>query len=194
MYLGKLVEIADKEELFENPQYPCTRALLEPIPVSDPRDSGTRGLLKGDVPGPLKPPSGCRFRTRYSQLISPEGYHGDSEPIEYQITREEWKQLRVFIRAISCQTLEECGRDALESEFFENHFTQGAAGEFVEEALLLAGGGKPHEAERPLDRRFIQQSTCAREEPAYEVEPKYGTSPHLAACHLHQKNVSADSE
>ena len=140
MYLEKLVEVADKEELFENPRYPCTRALLEPIPDPDPRDSGTHGLLKGDVPGPLNPLSGYRFRTRYSHLTNTEWYHGDSEPIEYQITREEWKQLRVFIRAISCRTLEECGRNALELEFFENHFTQGAAGEFVEEALSLADG------------------------------------------------------
>ncbi|WP_306152100.1 ABC transporter ATP-binding protein [Roseovarius sp. MMSF_3281] len=64
MYLGKLVEITDKQSLFRSPQHPYTEALLESVPVPDPRKRKTRKVLKGDVPSPMKPPKGCNFNTR----------------------------------------------------------------------------------------------------------------------------------
>ena len=64
MYLGKIVEYGDTKSIFENPQHPYTKALLSAIPVVDPRNKSQRIFLRGDIPSPIDPPTGCRFHTR----------------------------------------------------------------------------------------------------------------------------------
>jgi peptide/nickel transport system ATP-binding protein/oligopeptide transport system ATP-binding protein len=64
MYLGKIVELTTRDELYRNPMHPYTKALLSAIPIPNPRLKRERTILTGDIPSPLNPPTGCRFHTR----------------------------------------------------------------------------------------------------------------------------------
>ncbi|MFB4213879.1 ABC transporter ATP-binding protein [Shouchella sp. JSM 1781072] len=64
MYLGKMVELASSDALYETPMHPYTKALLSSVPIPDPDQKSDRMILKGDVPSPSNPPSGCTFHTR----------------------------------------------------------------------------------------------------------------------------------
>jgi oligopeptide/dipeptide ABC transporter ATP-binding protein len=81
MYLGKIVELADADQLFEHPRHPYTGALLSAVPVPDPRlaRNKTRQVLGGDVPSPTNPPQACRFHTRCPKAV--DGHCNVEEPL-----------------------------------------------------------------------------------------------------------------
>ncbi len=70
MYLGGIVEITSKDELYKNPLHPYTRALLSAIPLPDPEKKAAPQILEGDLPSPYNPPAGCRFHTRCANCMA----------------------------------------------------------------------------------------------------------------------------
>jgi peptide/nickel transport system ATP-binding protein len=82
MYAGKLVELADRDEIYRDPRHPYTRALLSAVPIPDPRVQRARSsaVLRGEIPNPVQPPTGCRFHTRCP--IAVERCGAEEPPLE----------------------------------------------------------------------------------------------------------------
>ncbi|QLG28107.1 dipeptide ABC transporter ATP-binding protein [Halorarum halophilum] len=198
MYLGKLVEVADTDELFRDPRHPYTRALLSAIPVPDPTaDTDDRVILEGDVPSPIDPPSGCNFRTRCPQVIPPDDL--DVEQEEFRAVMN-YRQ-RVEDRALDLEGIREeaalvegggseqpaatdGGRtvdadvpiaEALRARFGLTGLPRRADEAVAESAERLAADDWAA-AERVLRETF--ESVCEREEPPLDERD------HPAACHL----------
>lgn len=87
MYLGKIVELADTFELYENPQHPYSEAILSAVLIPDPTLRKKRIVLKGDIPSPRNPPSGCRFRTRCRSVMM---ICSQKEPALVEFSNRHW--------------------------------------------------------------------------------------------------------
>jgi oligopeptide transport system ATP-binding protein len=93
MYLGKVVELAEKKTLFRSPSHPYTQALLAAVPSMDPKKKREGVILEGDVPSPIRPPSGCRFHTRCRYRLPK---CNDEEPFFHQIAEGHWVACHLY--------------------------------------------------------------------------------------------------
>jgi peptide/nickel transport system ATP-binding protein len=196
MYLGKVVEVAETGELFDDPRHPYTEALLSSIPDPDPSvETDDRILLSGSVPSPIDPPSGCRFRTRCPKVIPPEDLDIDQaafrELMDYR-QRVAEGNVSVELPAVSEEvgaadssavpdggSAEDLSVADARAELFETTLPAGVR-RVVDDSLRLVATGEYDEAADLLADEF--GSVCERE------EPELGDGSHTAACHLSTKD------
>jgi peptide/nickel transport system ATP-binding protein/oligopeptide transport system ATP-binding protein len=95
MYLGNLVELAKSDDLYDHPLHPYTEALLSAVPIPDPKTAKTREriILEGDVPSPINPPSGCRFRTRCPKAMD---ICASEVPTWQEVRSEHWVACHLY--------------------------------------------------------------------------------------------------
>ena len=177
MYLGQIVEVAEKEELFENPQHPYTRSLLDSIPSPDPTSSEVRANLEGDVPSPISPPTGCRFRTRCPELIPPE---------EFNLTDEAWEDVVTFARRVKSRQIATRESNEIWEQFFAAVDLPKNVADIVDEIIEGVVDTEWEEADSILDEKVLDRSPCAIEPEQYQIIPEYGDGTHRAACHLNR--------
>ncbi len=186
MYLGEIVEIGPAESVFTDPQHPYTKALLDSVPRAEVAESERDvNVLKGDVPSPRNPPSGCRFRTRCPVVIPPRDLNID------QAAYREVMDLRDRLEreGLSAATREAAGdrtsaetptADALMTELVDADL--GSENErVVREALEFVADGEDEEAAAVLRDRF--ESVCETTTPPLVGEER------AAACHLQDRGA-----
>ena len=190
MYLGEIVEVAGTEELFADPKHPYTRALLSSIPEPDPTSDTDRMVLEGDVPSPIDPPSGCRFRTRCPSVIPPENLdipqESYREVMDYRerVERESISVDDVRAEADADRAVAADGGGVPTRALWEGLFDHGdeldqQSRTVVETSFEHVVAGEWDEAASVLRERF--ESVCERQRPALQNEA------HPAACHLYDQ-------
>ncbi len=192
MYLGELVEIGPAERIFEEPKHPYTRALLESVPRAntDEQERNVR-TLKGDVPSPRNPPSGCRFRTRCPQIIPPEDI--SIEQTEYRTimnVRERIEDRSIEVGELWAQIHDDDADDSdTPSDQHRAEFPDRLADRLLDTPLSEPHRSRVEEALSHLaDEEWDAAETVLREQ--YEsvcetTTPQLQAQRHPAACHLY---------
>ncbi|MFU1779810.1 dipeptide ABC transporter ATP-binding protein [Haloarcula japonica] len=204
MYLGEVVEVADTPDLFADPKHPYTRALMSAIPEPDPTVEADRILLKGDVPSPIDPPSGCHFRTRCPEVIPPDIDIEQETYREVMDYRQRVEDEAIAIDAVrkqaenadSATAATDGGADlteppsgrgevpmaAFKQTMFDRFFETSLTGEnrrVVETSIEHLADEDWDAAASVLRDRF--ESVCETQHP--ELQP----GSHPAACHLYEQ-------
>ncbi|ERH13193.1 MAG: oligopeptide/dipeptide ABC transporter, ATP-binding protein, C-terminal domain protein [halophilic archaeon J07HB67] len=186
MYLGRVVEVAETETLFDEPRHPYTQSLLSAIPVPDPTaETDDRVILEGDVPSPVDPPSGCHFRTRCPQVIPPEGMGIDQATFR-AVTNYRQRVERAAIdpedmreeAAAEAGVAADGGTVDLERavrERFGIDSLPARADEALTESVAHLADGDFAAASEALS---VFESVCERD------DPSLGKGDHPSACHL----------
>ncbi|MFD1513896.1 ABC transporter ATP-binding protein [Halomarina rubra] len=164
MYLGEIVEIGDTEEIFTNPQHPYTEALLSAVPRPDPRRKRQDIELKGIVPSPTNPPSGCRFHTRCHRVIQPD---------EWDLEQSEWRSLLNFRDGVV--------EESLDVETTREMLRTGPADEDVDVADARLRAELREEYDLPETLSDQQAERTLSESLDHLVEGEYGEAQELLA-------------
>ncbi len=192
MYLGEIVEIADVATLFESPKHPYTEALLESVPRAETTERDrTIETLKGDVPSPRDPPSGCRFRTRCPKIIP---------PLERDIDQSVYRELMHFRELVEGEEISvdviasDAGLPELEGETELTDSEMDAFVEAIKDVVLDTELPSVHESlvddaiAHLADNEWEKAATQLRSEYESVCEtsnPGLTDDSHPVACHLH---------
>ncbi|MGZ0747490.1 oligopeptide/dipeptide ABC transporter ATP-binding protein [Haloparvum sp. AD34] len=194
MYLGEIVEIANTQELFEDPQHPYTKSLLSAVPRIDPETRTDRTILSGTVPSPIDPPSGCRFHTRCPAVIPPEDWGGDQAAFRDVFAFRN----RILDDAIdpeaAAQRIGSESEDAVADHLIERSLDRDLeelpsdAADVVREAALALAGGDVEDAADVVGDAFT--SPCEEQRPSRTHRETEG----WASCHRLDPDAPGSAE
>jgi len=170
MYAGELVEVANAETLFDDPQHPYTRVLMDAIPATDPSERGQTAELAGEVPDPADPPAGCRFHPRCPAVVQ-----ADAQDLPADV----WQRAFEFRFVVEAGSVDVTDGDpaSIRAEYGLDGELPPDAVDSVDEAVRAIANG---DDERAVDIvRDAFPTPCASEDPDLRETP----AGHEAACH-----------